>query len=384
MQAAQSNANGNRLPNPQGPRQFARTTTTENPTTESSTELDLNQGEVFTDSVSAKSKEQVSVEVTKPNVQEYPGELFLNGLSQLQLRPQLVPLQSSGAFLQPSQKQVAGFDVATHFSALPSVLAQQNQLPQSYPNSLLVQQNEPVLVQQLNAQFQPSYQPQIQTQYQPDPVVLQAPAQFQPNIYGQPNPNAVSNQQPAYQPQPTFPQLSQTNPDAVSINQPSTFQLQGRQPQPQFQPQPNPDAVSINQASTLQPQPQGSFPQIQAQPVLFSRPNFAPQPNNQSPEDSNDQQQIYQQPIIIQPYQLQNQIAPQNQYLQPEIQYLGPQEQQYQGQETLQSGLDVNRDGNNDIDQQNDDDPDQATAIATAFGSRSVLELLPHANDVVQ
>ncbi|CAH0598671.1 unnamed protein product [Chrysodeixis includens] len=437
---AQSNAN--RLPRPQIPVQFQprTTTTTEASTTEattqaSTTELNLNEGETLEDPKAPK----VAVEVAKQKIQEYPGELFLSSLAQLQLQPQFVPLQfgqlRAPIYVQPqSQKQVAGvegFDAQTHFAALPSILAQQRLQEQGFQSPALLVAGrpavQPVTAYQPQPQFQaepveavqpqafygqanaePQYQtvnafpqqPQLQAvpQFSAQPVVLQPqdanqlqPAQYQPQQPGQFQPQTVQFQPEQVQYQP---QGAQFQP------QPAQFQPQpGYQPQAvQFQPQPaqfQPQVAQFQpQAAQFQPQPSQFQPQpakFQNQPAQFQpQPaQFQPQPNQESQdvettENGSSQPQLYQQPFLVQqpaaqyqPGFIQAQLInyPGQDLTQFQQQQFGQFQPQSQGPDALQSGLDVNQQGN-DIEEQEQDDEGQdegrtATAVATAFGTRT-------------
>uniref|UniRef100_A0A2H1WGE2 SFRICE_022070 n=1 Tax=Spodoptera frugiperda TaxID=7108 RepID=A0A2H1WGE2_SPOFR len=450
---AQFNA-ANRLPRPQIPAQFAprTTSTTEQPTTEaateaSTTELNLNEGETLE---SSDKDAKVSVEVAKQKIQEYPGELFLSSLAQLQLQPQFVPFQQfsqlrAPLILQPvqSQKQVAGFDAQTHFAALPSVLAQQQlqqqRVEQGYQNPAVFVAEQP------QAQVQPvtAYQ---QPQFQAEPVAVQPAQAVQPQgFYGQANVEPVAQYQPVnafpqqLQPVPQFsaqpvvlqPQgVNQLQPAAYQPQQPAPFQPQQPdqyqpqtvqfQPQPaQFQPQPaqfQPQPAQFQpQPAQFQPQPAQFQPQpaqFQPQPAQFQPQSAQFQPTQPQPQadqenqdaESNDnnnyQPQLYQQPLLVPANQYQAQFQPQPGYIQAQlISYPGQdvsqfQQQLFQGQleqqnqypqsqspDALQSGLDVNQQGN-DIEEPQDQEEDQdegnkATAVATAFGARTQPRVLP-------
>ncbi|KAG6444130.1 hypothetical protein O3G_MSEX003201 [Manduca sexta] len=413
LEAAQAKSKGNSLPSPKAPRPFARTTPAPSttakaePTTEAPasqvTEANLNEREILEDDgPSAELKQRTSVEVSKQNIQQYPGEFYLSSLAQLQLQPQFVPLQQiRNSYLQPIQaeKQV-GFDGPAHFAALPSVLAQQQASPQPLPQSpaLLIGEQAPnpgFIVQQPLAQHQPAaaYQP-VQAQYQP-----------------------------AVQPQAAQPEYLQTNPDAVAVQPVQQYQPVAYQPQvaplPQIQVQP----VVLQPQSAPQPQGkdreeienQGDNSEFQAQQVyqqpqqvyqqpqqVYQQPQQVyqqPQQVYQQPEQVYQQpqqvfqqpeqvyqqpQQFYQQPIIVSQNQAPQQLYPaplNNQgevyegQFQPQI-IPGAQPQNFQGQDALQSGLDANQEGN-DIDQaeeqesEEDDEGTRSTAVATVFGART-------------
>lgn len=322
---------------------------------ESTTEaLNLNEGEVSGDNSAAEKKQKVTVEVSKQNLQEFPGELYLNPLAQLTLQSQYSPLQfgqiTGPLFLQPgqeqSQKQVAaGYDAATHFAALPSVLAQQQLLQnqaQLFQSQAQLIQGQPQLVS-----FQPQQAPTQQG-------FAQSPAYSVPR--GQEQGYYVQSGQPNYQP----------------VNQ--------------YQP-----AINMQ----YEPQVQ-TFPQFQVQPVIIQpqvndiQPGY---PQRKQPESGDDQGDQTQPQFAYQPYPVQSsQYQPQDQTVASPAQLFGypnpayyqfggqiPQQQVFQGQEgSLQSGLDVNQQGNG-IDQNEEKDsgyPNReeegpaVTAVATAFGAR--------------
>ncbi|CAH0697817.1 unnamed protein product [Spodoptera exigua] len=463
---AQFNA-ANRLPRPQIPAQFAprtTTSTTEQPTTEASTEastteLNLNEGETLE---SSDKDAKVSVEVAKQKIQEYPGELFLSSLAQLQFQPQFVPIQQFGQLRAPlilqsvqsqSQKQVAGFDAQTHFAALPSILAQQQlqqqKLEQGYQNPAVFVAEQP------QAQIQPvtAYQ---QPQFQAEPIAVQPAQAVQPQgFYAQPNVEPVAQYQPVnafpqqLQPAPQFtaqpvvlqPQgVNQLQPAPFQPQQPAQFQpqqpaqfqpqqLDQYQPQTvQFQPQPaqfqpqqpaqfqpqqpdqyQPQTVQFQpQPAQFQPQPAQFQPQpaqFQPQPAQFQPSQPQPQPDQENQDaESNDnnnyQPQLYQQPFLVPANQYQAQYQPQPGYIQAQlINYPGQdvnqfQQQLFQGQlepqnqypqsqspDALQSGLDVNQQGN-DIEEpqeqeEEQDEGNKATAVATAFGTRTQPRVQP-------
>ncbi|KAJ0170562.1 hypothetical protein K1T71_013933 [Dendrolimus kikuchii] len=401
FEASQINKEFDRLPRPEPPRKFAQSprttqqpTTTETPFTQA-TEPNLNERELLEDSepVSAKQKKskKVSVEISRQNIQEYPGELFLSSLAQLQLQPQFVPLQQvrSQVVLQQSREQKEGFDGPTHFAALPSVLTQQ-QLQNQYQNPGLLVASQP-------ANPELFVQPPV-SQYQP---LNYQPAQEQQNFIPQSNPDAetVTVQQPVpryqpvnYQPQ-AFPQLQpqpavlQPQPQYQPVAVQPQYQPVQLQPQPELQPvalQPQPQLQPV----ALQPQPVSLQPQGQYQPTLQRQPQqpkqFAQKPDREELDEGynqSQQPQLYQQPLQPIQYQPNQNLFPaqlivpdlnqynQQQYLQP--QFIQPS---FQGQDQLQSGLDVNQEGN-DIDQTEDkeeeDEGPRATAVATAFGTRT-------------
>ncbi|XP_046974511.1 RNA polymerase II degradation factor 1-like [Vanessa cardui] len=427
FEATRANIPSNGLPNQQSPRQFAfqttsTTTTTQapelkTPKAETTTEsFDLNEGESLDDANDAKDqKQKVSVEVSKQNLQEYPAELFLQPLSQLNAQPQFISLAQLGQLRAPlyyQPEQVAsvapvapapqGFDGPAHLSALPSVLAQTQLSQQAVAqnqnfaqNPIIVQQEQAPLIQEPLNQYQPiinAYQPAQQAQafpqYQQQPFIVQ------PQVLNQIQPNQFPQQQQPNQ----FAQPEQPN-VFVQAQQPNQF-LQPQQPNVFVQPQqPN---------QFLQPQQPGIFAQPQ-QPNQFvqpQQPNQFPQP--QKPKDveeieQNDQQVVYQnyQPQFYQPQlpsnQYQNPEQPlflaqpalnyqnQDQYYQNQFipqqydpsQYQLQPQQVFQDQNALQSGLDINQQGNG-IDEEEESDQDEqedegstATAVATAFGTRT-------------
>ncbi|XP_063630513.1 uncharacterized protein LOC134801817 isoform X1 [Cydia splendana] len=413
------------------PRPDFRTTST------TPADLDLNEGE--TDEVGSPAvseKQRVSVEVSKLNIQEYPPELFLNPLAQLRLQPvqfSQSPIVISG---EQSQKQVAGFDAQTHFAALPSIIAQQQlaqqqldqqrALLQQYPGNqafvvsgqtsnrgFLIQSPQPL---QPVAQLQPLVQPLAPIQGQNVVLQPQGANQIQPNFeqprkendddddeqrdddqsqqpqvqtqFGfQPQPQVIYQQQPqGLQPQGLQPQGLQ--PQGL---QPQGFQPQGLQPQGFQQPQ-----LIYQQPEAFQPQTetvsQQGFPQqvYQPQQVAFQQayPQPALQPAFQQPQA--DQPQIYQPQTSYQPQTYQPQFYAPDQQIQGQLvsipaqnldqfyqqQFQQQQLSQSQGQDALQSGFDVNQQGNSlgQNDKESDENTDggaTATAVATAFGTRT-------------
>ncbi|KAL4703894.1 hypothetical protein ACJJTC_013071 [Scirpophaga incertulas] len=335
LDSAQARAR-NQSPTIQIPRQFAQTTpgTTESFSTRSTdepkttTELNLNEGETLDDNRFIKDKKsKVTVEVSKQKIQEYPGELFLSSLAQLQLQPQFLPLQQFGQLQAPApiyyqqqiQNQESGYDASTHFAALPSVLAQRQMFepPQAvYQNPQSVNPALLVASQSTNTGFIPpqpinnQYQPQLQGF--PRPVIMQganqpnqiAQTQSETNDIGQSEQEPIFVYQQSYQPQEVVYQSQSQIPNQ--------YQAEGQQ------------NVFIPQAQIV---------------------NYA----NQIPQ------------------QYQNGFIPQQFSSQPQV---------YQGQDALQSGLDVDQQGN-DVDQDKDDSEDDqddrstATAVATAFGTRT-------------
>lgn len=416
----------NRLRKPEAPAVFAsRTTpattemaTPEETTVATTTEINLNEGETLD---APEKQEKVTVELTAQKIKEYPGELFLSSLAQLQLQPQFTPLQfgqlKDPLYVQPiqSQKQLTGFDAQTHFAALPSIIAQQklqqqNLLIPGQPRAVSELQPirsyqepqyqvEQVPQQQQTFYPQANFEPQYQAQLQ-----IQSQVQPQPQFQLQPLPQYAAQTiqfepQPAElqpQPAPFPPQTLQFQPQSVQFQpQPAQFQ-----PQPaQFQPQP---AQFQPQSTQFQPQPTQFQPQpaqFQPQPAQF-QPQPAllqPQPNNKDAENidqSSYQPQIYQQQFLVpqpnnqpQPGYIQAQLInyPSQDFSQFQGQFLQQQNQfqqqnefasPSQGADALQSGLDINQQGN-DIDEPQDqsegkDEGTTATAVATAFGARLV------------
>lgn len=302
--------------------------------------MDLNEGETVGDD---SKKAKVSVEVSKQRLQEYPGEFYLSSLAQLQLQPQFIPIQQFGQLRAPvfipqvaSQKQIAqGYDAQTHFAALPSVLAQRQVLEQQaviqnqQPFPAVVRgQPTPAFVAPAPVQPLNQYQPVVQSQLQPFPQIQAQPAVLpqavnQPNVYAQPNPDTE--------------QVEEKN-----LEQPQYVYQQSYQPQEVYQ-----------QPFTAQNQytpEQQNFLLAQAQ--LVNYPNQDPQ----------QYQRGFNQPQFI----AQQQVQP-----------------GYQGQDAfLQSGLDVNQQGNGveqteEKDDSEDDNHDgsTATSVATAFGTRLVIKI---------
>ncbi|RVE49447.1 hypothetical protein evm_005878 [Chilo suppressalis] len=357
LEAAQARTRSNQVPSPQTPqvpRQFAQPapTTTESAFStknldESGTStpaIELNEGETFEDSNRKNDdKNKVTVEVSKQKLQEYPGELFLSSLAQLQLQPQFVPIQQFGQLNAPLQyqpiqqePQQVGYDARTHFAALPSVLAQRQSLqPQNQQGfvqnpALYIASQDPSVAALVQAQQSPNqYQPFVNNQYQPlqpqvypQPMTVPPPQQYQPNFQSQQSENDESRQE---QDQAIFYQQSYQPQEVV-------YQSQYPQGQPMV---PN------------QQQEQQNYPLPQAQLLNY--------------------------PQLVQQYQ--NGYNPQ--------QFAG-QQQVYQGQDNLQSGLDVNQQGNsvddteerNSDDENRDDDGSMAVAVATAFGARTQPRVL--------
>ncbi|CAG4980541.1 unnamed protein product [Colias eurytheme] len=412
----------NGLPNQQSPRQFAAepTTTSERPNFKSNAEpttesFELNEGEQL-DNPKDK-KEKVSVEVTKQNVQEYPPELFLSPLTQLNVQPQYVSLQQFGQlraplYYQPIQAapESQGFDGRAHLAAFPSVLAQRQLLEQqaaqnpSFSQSPIIVQQEPALVQEPVNQYQPivsQYQPQVQSypQFPAQPVVLQPQGvnQIQPNQFVQPG-----QYQPQFQANPQVPQ-QEADAETIQTDQPQTQVQAYPQYQPALQPvnqvqpnfiqpnqfvqsqyapanvyaQPDPFAqnayvqpqqnafVQSQQNAFVQPQQnafvqqQNDFPQAQ-----FGAQQFVPAQANQPEQDAENipaqQPQIVYQNYQPQVYQNQDPQANGVQYF-----FQSPN----QGQVALQSGLNDQQD--NGLENEEDDEGTKATAVATAFGART-------------
>lgn len=349
-------------------------------------------------------------------MQEYPPELFLRPLAQLNTQPQFISLAQFGQlraplYYQPEQAAPApGFDGPAHLSALPSVLAQRELLSQQAvvpnqgfaQNPIFVQQEQPALLQEPLNQYQPiinEYQPaqaQVQSlpQYQPQQVV------GQPQVLNQIQPNQFPQQQPGQFAQPQQPNVY------VQPQQPNQF-LQPQQPniyvQPQqpnqFAQQPNVFVQAQQPSLFAQPQP-NQFAQPQ-QPAQFPQPQ---RPKDVEEIEQNDQQVIYQnyQPQFYQPqpanqyqnleqplylaqpglnYQNQDQIY-QNQFIPQQYdpnQYQVQPQQVFQDQNALQSGLDLNQQGNGieaeqgEATEEDEQEGPKVTAVATAFGTRSVL-----------
>ncbi|XP_063390265.1 DNA translocase FtsK-like isoform X2 [Cydia fagiglandana] len=401
------------------PRPDFRTTST------TPADLDLNEGE--TDEVGSPAvseKQRVSVEVSKLNIQEYPPELFLNPLAQLRLQPVQFgqsPIVISG---EQSQKQVAGFDAQTHFAALPSIIAQQQlaqqqldqqrALLQQYPGNqafvvsgqtsnrgFLIQSPQPL---QPIAQLQPLVQPLAPIQGQNVVLQPQGVNQIQPN-FEQPKKENEDDEQrddgQSQQPQVQTQFGFQPQPQVIYQQQPQELQPQGFQPQglqPQgFQPQ-GLQPQGFQQPQLIYQQPEAFQPQAetvsqqgyQPQQVSFQQayPQPALQPAFQQPQA--DQPQIYQPQTSYQPQTYQPQFYVPNKQIQGQLvsipaqnldqfyqqQFQQQQLSQSQGQDALQSGFDVNQQGNS-LDQndkeseENTDGGATATAVATAFGTRT-------------
>ncbi|XP_063370535.1 uncharacterized protein LOC134658806 isoform X2 [Cydia amplana] len=258
-----------------------------------------------------------------------------------------------------------------------------------------------------------SQQPQVQTQFgfQPQPQVIyqQQPQGLQPQGFqsqGLQQPQLIYQQPEAFQPQTETvsqqgfqpqgfqqPQLIYQQPEAF---QPQTetvsqqgFQPQGLQPQGFQQPQ-----LIYQQPEAFQPQTetvsqQAFQPQqvYQPQQVAFQQAQPALQPAFQ--QSQADQPQIYQPQTSYQPQTYQPQFYAPDQQIQGQLvsvpaqnvdQYYQQQFQQRQlsqsqGQDALQSGFDVNQQGNsldqNDKESDENTDGATATAVATAFGTRT-------------
>ncbi|KAM3968946.1 uncharacterized protein ACR2FA_002428 [Aphomia sociella] len=342
LEAAQANNNFNRIPTPAVPRQFVPRTTATTESTVTTTEmpstteaLDLNEGETLDESTQKKAK--TSVEVSRQKLQEYPGEFYLSALAQLQLQPQFVPVQQFGQlraplYFQPaqdvSQRQVvSGYDAQTHFAALPSVLAQRQSLqPQEVIQNRQPYQNPALLV----AQPQP-------TGFAASPV--QPLNQYQP---------AVQQIQPfpQIQAQPAFVNPQSVNPNVYPQTRPDTEEVEEQDPQLVYQQSYQPQQVY--QQPFIQPQQQ--FPQEQ-QNLLFSQAqlNYPGQDYNQNQGNVNQPQFIGQQ---------------QGQF---------PQQGNQDQDAFLQSGLDLNQQGNGVEEKDDNDNQDgsTATSVATAFGTRT-------------
>ncbi|CAG9572660.1 unnamed protein product [Danaus chrysippus] len=386
--AARSPSSG--LPQQQSPRQFAaQPSTTAKPELKSQPETtteSLNEGEVLDDKDNEK-KEKVSVEVTKQNLQEYPAELFLSPLTQLNLQQQFVPLSQLGQLRAPlyypqATEQNQGFDGPAHLAALPSVLAQRELLSQqvlapaqTFAQNPIIVQEQPLVPEPLN-QYAPINQYQPLNQYQPQQPEVQAFPQFN-----------IPPQQIILQSQGNQIQPSQFQPE-----QPNQFQLQ--QPN-QFQPQ-QPNQFQPQQSSQFQPLQPSAFQPQQPGQFQFQQPNQSPpqKPKDVEEIEQNDQQVVLQsyQPQFYQPQYQPNQFQQplfvsqpafsyQNQQYDPQsVQQFDPNNYQAQVQgQGLQSGLDLNQQGNG-IEQNEEkefddreevDEGNTATAVATAFGTRT-------------
>ncbi|XP_048000042.1 mediator of RNA polymerase II transcription subunit 15-like [Leguminivora glycinivorella] len=395
------------------PRPDFRTTST------TPADLDLNEGE--TDEVGSPAvseKQRVSVEVSRQNIQEYPPELFLNPLAQLRLQPFQFgksPIVLPG---EQSQKQVAGFDAQTHFAALPSIIAQQQlaqqqldqqrALLQQYPGNqafvvsgqtsnrgFLIQSPQPL---QPITQLQPLVQPVSPIQGQSVVLQPQGVNQIQPNVEQTRQENdddddeqrdVDQSQQPQVQPQFGF----QPQPQVIYQQQPQGFQPQAVQPQG-FQPQ-GLQPQGFQQPQLIYQQPEVYQPQAETvsqqgfqQPQVYQPQQVFPQPALQ-PAFQQDQPQIYQPQTSYQPQTYQPQYYTPDQQVQGQLvsipaqnidQFYQQQLQQQQlgqnqGQQDALSGFDVNQQGNSldQHDKESDENEDgaTATAVATAFGTRT-------------
>ncbi|XP_050358014.1 transcription factor SPT20 homolog [Nymphalis io] len=411
FEATRANIPSNGLPNQQSPRQFAFQTTStttitqtpefKTPKTETTTEpIDLNEGESLDDANDTKDqKQKVSVEVSKQNLQEYPAELFLRPLSQLNTQPQFISLAQLGQLRAPlyyQPEQVApvtqGFDGPEHLSVLPSVLAQRQLNQQAITqnqdfaqNPIIVQQEQAALIQEPLNQYQPiinAYQPaqpqaQAYPQYQPQPVVVQPQIlnQIQPNQFPQQQPNQFAQPQ---QPNP-FAQPQQPN-EFTQPQQPHVY-VQSQQPNQFLQPQ-QPNIYAQPQQPNQFPQPQQpkDVEEIEQTDQQVVYQNY--QPQFYQPQFPANQYQNPEQPLFLtQPAAYQNQdLFYQNQFLSQQYdptQYQVQPQQVFQDQNALQSGLDINQQGNGieqdeeaEQDEQEDEGP-TATAVATAFGTRT-------------
>ncbi|CAB3256063.1 unnamed protein product [Arctia plantaginis] len=391
----------NRLIRPGTPSAFVpRTTpaaaemsTPEETTVATTTEISLNEGETLD---APKKKEKVTVELTAQKIQEYPGELFLSSLAQLQLQPQFTSLQfgqlKDPLYVQPlqSQKQLSGFDAQTHFAVLPSIIAQQKLQqqsllipgqPQAVPElqAFRSYQEPQYQVEQVPPQPQAFYpQANFELQYQPQ-LQMQTQEQPQPQFQLQPLPQyAAQTVQFQQQPAQFTPQPVQFQPQPAQFQpRPGQFQPQPAQFQPQpaqFQPQPAP-----YQPALLQPQPDNkdaeNIDQSSYQPQIYQQQFLVPQSNNQ-PQPGYVQAQMVNYPSQDFP-QFQGQFLQQQNQFQQQNEFASPS----QGADALQSGLDINQQGNN-IDEPQDqeegkDEGTTATAVATAFGTRTQPRVIP-------
>ncbi|KAJ2943050.1 hypothetical protein O0L34_g18738 [Tuta absoluta] len=412
LEAAFANANRQNQPSP---RQFASNPTTpkieiRTTTVETTTEaLKLNQGEVDN---GKDNKENVTVEVSKQNIQEYPPELFLTPLAQLQLQNQYNPVQlgqlRAPIYLEPSQNYQA------QLQALPAYLAQQQLLqaqlaqtqaqlvqaqaqlvqPQVEQQAIapspayLVSQDQAALIPQqqgVPVQYQPANQYAPANQYDSAQIYPQQPIFLQPQenqLLPRPKDQQVAEQDQAqqvqpqnqfvyqYQPQYQDPQLQQSQLQQPQYQQPQLQQPQYQQPQSQ---QPQYQQPQFQQPQYQQPQSQ----QPQYQQPQYQQPQYQ-QPQLQQPQYQQPQYQIqYQQPLT----------SYQQDLVQPQIFVQDPQLSQQQAQQprnspqngsptqnSLQSGFDANQQGNGLETEDKDDEQDDgstATAVATAFGTRT-------------
>lgn len=351
-------------------------------------------------------------------MQEYPPELFLRPLAQLNTRPQFISLAQFGQlraplYYQPDTTQAApapGFDGPAHLSALPSVLAQRELLSQQAvvpnqgfaQNPIILQQEQPALLQEPLNQYQPTineYQPaqaQVQPlpQYQPQQVIgqPQVPYQIQPNQLPQQQPGQFAQpQQPNVYVQPQQPNqfLQPQQPNVyVQPQQPNQFAqqpnvfVQAQQPSLFAQPQPNQFAQPQQPTQFPQPQRPKDVEEIEQNDQQVVYQNY--QPQFYQPQPANQYQNLEQPLYLAQPalnYQNQDQIY-QNQFIPQQYdpnQYQVQPQQVFQDQNALQSGLDLNQQGNGieaeqgEATEEDEQEGPKVTAVATAFGTRSVL-----------
>ncbi|GBP56605.1 hypothetical protein EVAR_80369_1 [Eumeta japonica] len=344
----EQNRNINGFPITQ-PRQYAKpdvqstekTLTTSSPS-ESTTKSDIdyaddNPEESVASKVTSKSgqnpQERTTVEVAKQNVQQIPPELLLSPLSQLAANQYAYPLQQLGQLRAPIFYQ-----------------------PNVYSQPLI----QPVGQYQGSDFDGPAHFAALQSILSQRQILLGQPQSVyqtqQGFLNGQPN-VFVRREQP------------QSDPDAVSIDQ--------------FNPQfPN----SRLQSNTQQNQP---LPQSQDDNTETKQRNNKSDDDDETIENQNQPKFIVNQPQFYQPqeipYQYQQPLEQQSNQFVPQQQFLYNQPQHVMrilGQDALQSGLDINQQGNDvgsdskkkdeddDNMEENDDDGSTATAVATAFGSR--------------
>ncbi|XP_073965649.1 uncharacterized protein [Choristoneura fumiferana] len=289
---------------------------------------------------------------------------FVNGQYEPLIQP-LAPIQGQNVVLQPQGAN----------QLQPNAFPQSKQEENDDERDDQSEQPQSELLPQPQAGYQPQpqpFQPQPQAGYQPQPQAFQP----QPQAGYQPQPQAFQPQpQLIYQAQPQYqPQAENVYQQQAVYQQPQTVYTQAdafqQQPQVAYQPQ----AQGVYQQEVF-PQPQVAYQQpqtvYQAQPQAF-QPQTSYQPQTYQPQAD---QQIYQQ--FPQENFAQGQLVSfpgQNlgQYYQQQF----AEPQQSQGQDALQSGFNVNQQGNSveneEKDQnENEDGGATATAVATAFGART-------------
>ncbi|XP_061724964.1 putative mediator of RNA polymerase II transcription subunit 12 isoform X3 [Cydia pomonella] len=273
---------------------------------------------------------------------------------------QNVVLQPQGVNqIQPNQPKQENYDDDDE-----QIDDNQSQQPQSVQSQFSFQPQPQVIYQQQPQGLQPQgFQPQTLQPQGFQPQGLQPQGIQQPQlIYQQPEafqPQAETVSQQGFQPQGfQQPQLIYQQPEAFQT-QAETVSQQGFQPQQVYEPQ----QVAFQTQPALQP----AFQQPQADQPQIYQPQTSYQPQTYQPQFYAPDQQIQGQLVSIPAQNL-------DQFYQQQFQQ--QQLSQSQGQDALQSGFDVNQQGNS-LDQ-NDKDSDEntdggatATAVATAFGTRT-------------